>query len=60
MGEKYRGNLGPAGIGGVLRDSSGKVLCFFSVFCGLQDSIMAETLAIHKACEILVSNSSDS
>ncbi|KAK3184861.1 hypothetical protein Dsin_032147 [Dipteronia sinensis] len=37
-----RGNLGPAGIGGVLRDSRGSVLCMFSQSVGNCDSNSAE------------------
>ncbi|KAK1582938.1 hypothetical protein Q3G72_019669 [Acer saccharum] len=44
------------GIGGVLRDRNGKVVCLFSVSIGLHDSNTAELLAIHKACELCVSN----
>ncbi|KAK3219249.1 hypothetical protein Dsin_013219 [Dipteronia sinensis] len=43
-----RGNLGPAGIGGVLRDSRGKVLCLFSLFMGSYGSNLTELLAIKK------------
>ena len=49
------GNPGMAGIGGVLRDASGKVLCLFSSCVGIADSIMAEILAIHRACDLISS-----
>ncbi|KAK3223168.1 hypothetical protein Dsin_010193 [Dipteronia sinensis] len=51
-----RGSLGITGIGGVLRNSNGKVLCIFSEWIGIQDSNTAEILAIHKACSLCVSN----
>ncbi|KAK3170499.1 hypothetical protein Dsin_032530 [Dipteronia sinensis] len=49
-----RGNPGSAGIGGVLRDSSGKILGSFSLNVGYQDEITAELLAIHKAVNLCV------
>ena len=33
-----RGNPGPAGMGGVLRDSKGKILCLYSEYVGIADS----------------------
>ena len=48
---------GMAGIGGVLRDSNGMVLCFFSLSVGVQDVIAAELMAIKKACSLCVLNS---
>ena len=53
-----RGTLGLAGIGGVLRNSRGMVLCLFSLFVGFQNSITAELMAIGKACYLCVSNHS--
>ncbi|KAK2654891.1 hypothetical protein Ddye_014747 [Dipteronia dyeriana] len=50
------GNPGSAGIGGVLRDANGKVLCLFSSSVGLVDSNLAEVLAIHRACELISYN----
>ena len=50
-----RGSPGQAGIGGVLRDSGGKVLCTFSLNMGWQDAITAEVLALAKACELCLS-----
>ncbi|KAK2638844.1 hypothetical protein Ddye_026639 [Dipteronia dyeriana] len=50
------GMPGPTGIGGVLRDFNGKVLCIFSIYIGIQDSNMAEVAAILKACELCASN----
>ena len=51
-----RGSPGDAGIGGVLRDSNGKVWCLFSSYVGFTDSNSAEVLAIHRACNLIVSN----
>ncbi|KAK2651884.1 hypothetical protein Ddye_011740 [Dipteronia dyeriana] len=51
-----RGNPAEAGIGGVLRDSNGKVLCLFSFYIGIMDLISAEVFAIHRACQIVASN----
>ncbi|KAK3219103.1 hypothetical protein Dsin_013073 [Dipteronia sinensis] len=48
------GKPGPAGIRGVLRDSSGKVLCMFSTFIGVHESNSAEILKIHQACALCV------
>ncbi|KAK3175707.1 hypothetical protein Dsin_032594, partial [Dipteronia sinensis] len=45
----------PAGIRGVLRDSSGKVLCMFSKFIGVYDSNSVEIIAIHQACVLCAS-----
>ncbi|KAK2651641.1 hypothetical protein Ddye_011497 [Dipteronia dyeriana] len=47
-----RGRPGLAGIGGVFRDSEGKVVCLFSLSVGIQDSNTAEILAFRKACEL--------
>ncbi|KAK3183003.1 hypothetical protein Dsin_030289 [Dipteronia sinensis] len=47
-----RGAPGQAGIGGVLRDSNGKVLCLFSSYIGVQSSIAAEIYAIQRACQL--------
>ncbi|KAK2635596.1 hypothetical protein Ddye_030388 [Dipteronia dyeriana] len=46
------GNPGNAGIGGVLRDSLGKVLGLFSLSVGIQDSNTAEIMAFHRACTL--------
>ncbi|KAK2639286.1 hypothetical protein Ddye_027081 [Dipteronia dyeriana] len=51
-----RGKPGPAGIGGVLRDFTGKFLCMFSLYVAVLDSNLAELLAIEKACSLVVSN----
>ncbi|KAK1588519.1 hypothetical protein Q3G72_024303 [Acer saccharum] len=48
------GNPGLAGIGGVLRDSNGKILGLFSLHLGLLDAISAEVHAILKACVLCV------
>ncbi|KAK3218870.1 hypothetical protein Dsin_012840 [Dipteronia sinensis] len=47
-----RGNHGPAGIEGVLRDSSGEILCLFSTAVGLCDSNTTEIRAIHKVVQL--------
>ena len=49
---------GPAEISGVIRDSTEKVFCLFSIFLDIHDSNMAEIKVIHKACDIVHSNSS--
>ncbi|KAK2641221.1 hypothetical protein Ddye_022984 [Dipteronia dyeriana] len=51
------GNPGDADIGGVLRDSSGKVVCLFSFYVGVEDSITDEVLTIHRACHLISSRS---
>ncbi|KAK3199586.1 hypothetical protein Dsin_023001 [Dipteronia sinensis] len=51
-----RGKPGPSGIGGVLRDSNGKVLCLYSYYMGILDSNVAELLAIKRAVELCFSN----
>ncbi|KAK3231468.1 hypothetical protein Dsin_003349 [Dipteronia sinensis] len=50
-----RGSMGKAGIGGVLRDHTGRVLCTFSKFIGNTDAITAEMQAIATACDISAS-----
>ncbi|KAK2637967.1 hypothetical protein Ddye_025762 [Dipteronia dyeriana] len=52
-----KGNPRDAGIGGVLRDSMGKVLCLFSYYVGVEDANTAEALAIHRAYFLISSNS---
>ncbi|KAK3200035.1 hypothetical protein Dsin_012678 [Dipteronia sinensis] len=47
-----RGKPGPAGIGGVLRNSNCKILCLFSSHVGIEDSNMTEIMAMHKAFEL--------
>lgn len=44
-----RGKLGPAGIGGVLQDDRGVVICMSSKSIGIRDSNVAEVLAILEA-----------
>ncbi|KAK3211007.1 hypothetical protein Dsin_015713 [Dipteronia sinensis] len=51
-----RGKPGPAGIGGVLRDSNGKVLCLFSQFVGILDSNAAELWAIKNVVDLCLSS----
>ena len=53
-----RGVSGTVGIGGVLRNSKGKVLCLFSAYVGFQDAISTEVLAIQKACSLCASSAS--
>jgi ribonuclease HI len=48
-----RGNPNRAGIGGVLRDVRGQILCLFSASIGAANSILAKVLAIHRACELV-------
>ena len=50
------GSQGLAGIGGVLREADGKILCSFSSPVGVTDPITAEILAIHKACSLISSS----
>ncbi|KAK3220120.1 hypothetical protein Dsin_014090 [Dipteronia sinensis] len=56
--ESALGKPGPAGIGGVLRDFKGNVLCSFSLFIGVHESNTMEIKAIQKACALCVYNSS--
>ena len=51
-----RGSPGEVSIGGVLKDSRGKVVCLFSSFIGFLDSNLAELFVLHKACMFLASN----
>ena len=51
-----KGSPGEAGIGGVLRDSKGKILCLFSNYVGSLDAISAEMYAIHRACQLIAGN----
>ena len=51
-----KGKPGPAGIGGVLRDCSGKVKVIFSKAIGLADSNVAELLAVREALRIFLSS----
>ncbi|KAK2654685.1 hypothetical protein Ddye_014541 [Dipteronia dyeriana] len=53
-----RGFLGEAGIGGALRDASGKILLLFSYYLGIMDSCSAEVHATIKACRLVSSNRS--
>ncbi|KAK3219666.1 hypothetical protein Dsin_013636 [Dipteronia sinensis] len=53
-----RGKPSPAGIGGVLRDHRGQIMCLFSVFVGSQESNAAEIMAIHRAVELCASRPS--
>ncbi|KAK3229173.1 hypothetical protein Dsin_001054 [Dipteronia sinensis] len=50
-----KGASGPARMGGVLRDSNGKILCIFSSFLGVKDDNSAEIEAIHRAYFFCVS-----
>ena len=57
VNESVRGNPGKAGIGGVLRDSSGKILGLFSEFVVIFDPISTEILAIPRAVNLCVNTS---
>ncbi|KAK3206963.1 hypothetical protein Dsin_021009 [Dipteronia sinensis] len=50
-----RGKPGPAGIGGVLRNANGRILCLFSAHMGLEEYNTTEILAIHRALELCIS-----
>ena len=50
-----RGNLGPVGIGGVLRNCKGEVLIMFSKPVGVCDSNEAEVLAILEGLQLFSS-----
>ncbi|KAI9156673.1 hypothetical protein LWI28_010398 [Acer negundo] len=50
--DSTRGSPGQVGIGGVLRDHRGKVLCLFSAQVGLQDAVSTEIMALAKACDL--------
>ncbi|KAK2652020.1 hypothetical protein Ddye_011876 [Dipteronia dyeriana] len=50
-----RGNPGLAGIRGVLRDANGKILCIVSSRVEFFDAILAEVLAIHCVCVLILS-----
>ncbi|KAK3197913.1 hypothetical protein Dsin_021328 [Dipteronia sinensis] len=47
-----KGSSGQSGMGGVLRDSSGRVICLFSSYLGIHDANTIEILVVRKACEI--------
>ncbi|KAK3205489.1 hypothetical protein Dsin_019535 [Dipteronia sinensis] len=49
-----RGSPGQTGIGGVLRNHNGKVLCKYSVNISIQDAISVEIQVIAKACSLCV------
>ncbi|KAK3218963.1 hypothetical protein Dsin_012933 [Dipteronia sinensis] len=51
-----RDNPGPSGIGGIMRDSKGYILCMFSSYFGFGSSALAEVQAILKACHLCVSD----
>ncbi|KAK2653361.1 hypothetical protein Ddye_013217 [Dipteronia dyeriana] len=53
MDGSTKGSPEEAGIGGVLRDSSGRILCLFSMYVGSLDAITAELYTIHKACLLI-------
>ncbi|KAK2642802.1 hypothetical protein Ddye_024565 [Dipteronia dyeriana] len=53
-----RGCPGEAGIGGALKDASGKILLLFSFYLGVMDSCSAEVHAILKACQLVSYNRS--
>ncbi|KAK3206785.1 hypothetical protein Dsin_020840 [Dipteronia sinensis] len=51
-----RDSPGNAGVGGVLRDANGMVLCIFSCFVGIQNSNNAKILDILKAINLCASS----
>ncbi|KAK3205604.1 hypothetical protein Dsin_019650 [Dipteronia sinensis] len=53
-----RGNPGSAGIGCILRDLRGRILCLFSFYVGVLDAFSAEVMAIHRACQLISGKSS--
>jgi ribonuclease HI len=53
-----KGKPGDAGIGGVLRNEHGSILCVFSDFIGSFDSNAAELFAIKEALAVFVSKES--
>ncbi|KAK2638878.1 hypothetical protein Ddye_026673 [Dipteronia dyeriana] len=52
-----RGNPGQTGVGGVIKNQYGNVLCTFSVSTRIHDAIMTEIGAIAMACELCSSRS---
>ena len=44
-----------SGVGGVLRDARGRILCLFLTFMGILDSNVVEIYAIHTACQLIAS-----
>ncbi|KAK3228538.1 hypothetical protein Dsin_000419 [Dipteronia sinensis] len=46
-----RGNPGRSGIGGILRNCVGDIICMFTSFIGCGTSIAVEVAAILKACQ---------
>ncbi|KAK3199353.1 hypothetical protein Dsin_022768 [Dipteronia sinensis] len=50
-----RGKPGQAGIGGVLHNANGRILCLFSAHVGMEESNTSEILAIHRALKLCVS-----
>ena len=52
------GKPGPAGVGGVIRDSQGMIKLVFSKNIGMADSNLAELLAITEALSIIAKSSS--
>lgn len=47
-----KGKLGPLGVGGILRNSKGRVLLMFFQSMGIQDSNETEVLAILEAIQL--------
>ncbi|KAK2655291.1 hypothetical protein Ddye_008343 [Dipteronia dyeriana] len=52
-----RGNPGVAGVGGVLRNNLGAVLCLLSSNIGSQNAITTELMVVEKSCSLCISNS---
>ncbi|KAI9181307.1 hypothetical protein LWI28_013636 [Acer negundo] len=50
-----RGSPSMAGIGGVLREAGGKILCLFPLHVEVVNLITTEVLAIHIACSLISS-----
>lgn len=49
-----KGKLGYDGIGGILRDSNGDVLCMFFVYIGVRELNEIEFLVIVNVFEVII------
>ncbi|KAK2654791.1 hypothetical protein Ddye_014647 [Dipteronia dyeriana] len=56
MDGSANGSPGEAGIRGLLRNVSRRILCLFSYYLGIKDSRTAEIHAILRACQLISSN----
>ncbi|XWS71347.1 hypothetical protein CRYUN_Cryun03dG0130500 [Craigia yunnanensis] len=54
INRSFKGNLGPSGIGGVLRDTKAAIKLVFSKAIGLADSNVAELLAVKEALRLFI------